>query len=308
LVELLVVIGIIAVLIGILLPVISSARQQAQTTACMAAMRNLGQAIYAYAAEFKGSVPYSYYFDKNVVASGSRIVGENDGDVRDRGTFVWWSILRKFFRTGTNSNWDNSTVNSDGSRTTRFMAAFNCASGLNRDAGCDYGANMVIMPDLNWETIAMPNTPPQNQLTRPAVLSRLYPDNIILWDATELAPQFDRQFVCGYDLDGGFFGDSFDFPWYRFRGLAPTDDPEASDDQPIRPGPNVDAVPFGVPGNVGNIRWRHNRGTAANFLFADGTVRTMKMTTNYDDLSARKGEVLRKYFRPKPPPGYIAYP
>src|SRR3954451_6097798 len=87
LVELLVVIGIIAVLIGILLPVISAARQRAETTACMATLRNLGQAIYAYSVEFKGCVPYSYYYDSLVLTSGDRIVGENDGDQKDRGTF-----------------------------------------------------------------------------------------------------------------------------------------------------------------------------------------------------------------------------
>ena len=63
LVELLVVIGIIAVLIGILLPTISRARRQANTTACMATLRNLGQAISIYESENKGSLPYSYYID-----------------------------------------------------------------------------------------------------------------------------------------------------------------------------------------------------------------------------------------------------
>src|SRR3954471_16947270 len=96
LVELLVVIGIIAVLIGILLPVVSAARQRAETTSCMATLRNLGQAMYAYSVEFKGAVPYSYYYDRNVLTSGDRIVGETDGDQKDRGTFVWWSVLRKY--------------------------------------------------------------------------------------------------------------------------------------------------------------------------------------------------------------------
>jgi prepilin-type processing-associated H-X9-DG protein len=213
---------------------------------------------------------------------------------------------------GRGGNADNSTLNNDGSRSTRFMPAFNCPNGLNRDAGCDFGSNMVIMPDLDWETKVNPNvnSPPQNQLTRPAQLSKLYPDNILLWDATELAPDFDRQFVCGFGVDGGFSQDSFNFPWYRFRGLAPSDDPETADDHPIRPGSNVEfsLKTFTPADALGNIRWRHNRNKAANFLFADGTVRTMRITENYDDPSSVKGEVLRKYLRPKPPTGYIAYP
>src|SRR5689334_13345224 len=94
LVELLVVIGIIAVLIGILLPTISRARDQANTTACMAAMRNLGQLVYAYSVDFKGSVPYSYYTTQGAV--GSSTVGENDGDAVDKITYVWWGVLRKY--------------------------------------------------------------------------------------------------------------------------------------------------------------------------------------------------------------------
>src|SRR5690242_1361319 len=57
LVELLVVIGIIAVLISILLPALNRARAQATLTKCAAQMRGIGQAIALYAAEFKGAIP-----------------------------------------------------------------------------------------------------------------------------------------------------------------------------------------------------------------------------------------------------------
>jgi prepilin-type N-terminal cleavage/methylation domain-containing protein/prepilin-type processing-associated H-X9-DG protein len=57
LVELLVVIGIIAVLIAILLPAMSRARDQARRTQCMAQLRNMGQSIMMYAGENKGKIP-----------------------------------------------------------------------------------------------------------------------------------------------------------------------------------------------------------------------------------------------------------
>ena len=54
LVELLVVIGIIAVLIGILLPSLSRARQQARTVQCAASLKQFGAAQMLYVAECKG--------------------------------------------------------------------------------------------------------------------------------------------------------------------------------------------------------------------------------------------------------------
>ena len=57
LVELLVVIGIIAMLISILLPALNKARAAAQATMCASNLRQIGTSLAFYTQEFKGALP-----------------------------------------------------------------------------------------------------------------------------------------------------------------------------------------------------------------------------------------------------------
>jgi prepilin-type N-terminal cleavage/methylation domain-containing protein/prepilin-type processing-associated H-X9-DG protein len=75
LVELLVVIGIIALLLSILLPSLNQAREQAKQTQCLNNIRQLGMAFMMYANDFKGNLP---------IRNGSNNIGHKQWD------WIYW--------------------------------------------------------------------------------------------------------------------------------------------------------------------------------------------------------------------------
>jgi prepilin-type N-terminal cleavage/methylation domain-containing protein len=78
LVELLVVIAIIGMLVALLLPSLSRAREQAKTVACLSNLRQIGLVMETYAAENKNAVLPTYawkYRSRPATAPGSGCCG-----------------------------------------------------------------------------------------------------------------------------------------------------------------------------------------------------------------------------------------
>lgn len=81
LVELLVVIGIIALLVSILLPALNKARDAATITSCLSNMRQLGTAMQMYASDWRGFCPGNY----------GPVYKDADKKVGDTYTWVTWN-------------------------------------------------------------------------------------------------------------------------------------------------------------------------------------------------------------------------
>ena len=84
-------------------------------------------------------------------------------------------------------------------------------------------------------------------------------------------------------------------------GLFKGEGPQYGDGTFVDPGPNTDGG-ASFP-NAANIRWRHQRNTAANFLMGDGSVKSFHITTVLSNGTV-KGELERKNIRPKAPNYY----
>ena len=311
LVELLVVIGIIAVLIGVLLPALSKARGRAQTIACAANLRSIDQAVVQYTVEYRGSYPFGFIFNRSNPTTGRPTDGGNSGYI------TWFSSCDKYM-TAKASEVILLDANSgiiDGATTRRFSKAFQCPAvdtGTFKQA-VHYYNHGVVMPHMTLEV-------PQQfraagmSIIQPAKVNQTYPETALFWDAplfssaAEVTPamfwQTDHT-ISGYAAFCTMIDDNAaaastengllchpELPERRFRGSS--GDRFGNSTNPLKAPSGPIAFPSdayisslnvgynsantdyggGVIWNPGNARFRHN-GLGCNVAFVDGSVRTL---------------------------------
>lgn len=92
LVELLVVIGIIALLVSILLPTLSMARESASRVKCASNLRQIGTAMLAYASQNNGAFPRVIYQRNTAAPIGAVLLETGNTGYRDMGPYNTFNV------------------------------------------------------------------------------------------------------------------------------------------------------------------------------------------------------------------------
>jgi prepilin-type N-terminal cleavage/methylation domain-containing protein/prepilin-type processing-associated H-X9-DG protein len=312
LVELLVVIGIIAILIAVLLPALKQARDRANTVACQSNLRQIVAAAFNYAADNNGRLPYGFIFNRQIpwpaINAGRPALGESR-------YIAWFGAIDQYMgKRGSTPivPLDGYSIYYDGATKRTFNPAFRCpAAPQDYNEKIHYVNHGVAMPHMPLElrisqqlagNIGLP-------IMAPARMTELYPHNALFWDTPlwhEAFPDtpslfWQQEGAAGYELPCGtidkYFGSVVgglsypEYPELRYRG--PTGDRFAASTNPMRNpsgpvawltstqngGPNQDPHFGGMYWCAfGGPRWRHNNNQYTNVAFADGSVKTLLLT------------------------------
>lgn len=142
LVELLVVIGIIAILMSLLLPTLGRVKEQANRTACASNLRQLGIMVQLYATQHRDYVPLGYWNGQKQVTYLFHFNDSNREYYSQLGLLALTGICTEpkplycpsenhdwlMFQTATNT-WPPDEIASNNRRTTRI--AYNCRPVVN---------------------------------------------------------------------------------------------------------------------------------------------------------------------------------
>lgn len=309
LVELLVVIGIIAVLVGILLPALSSARERGKAISCQSNLKQIVTAAFSYAAEHKDSLPFGFTWNRVNPASPSA------GPVSGTSDWIsWFTALNKYM----NKRAEFVSVPYPGYNFTTLdkpvAEAFKCPSAApNFVQQVHYYNNGTAMPNLRnevywWNNRSGASLSEGGPMMAPARLRDCWPDTALFWDTPLLSDMVPEQplpffnYSSSYgtsippsNLDAGAAFSYPEEPATRYRPTPSTGVLSAvrNDDDPVSfwtdsktaslyagapPTMNADLGGGNLLGAmIGNLRFRHNKNSTVNVAFADGSIQTFQL-------------------------------
>jgi prepilin-type processing-associated H-X9-DG protein/prepilin-type N-terminal cleavage/methylation domain-containing protein len=292
LVELLVVIGIIALLVGILLPTLGRARESASAVKCMANMRQIGQAIVIYVGESKGVLPIGLAID---------------GQPMDLGTYRgesldWTTLLTKVMKRGVGAGYDSQQAVGQthaGVREVFFCPTVFVPNKAPHAGIAHYSSHPRVMPNLETIDFYRPS-PPLRRMT-PYRLSRIK-------RSAEIAIIFEGSTSPDGQQAGWLAHATVNELDRRREGRKPYLTDDFSLDTTLNPNQPID-MRTGVGAwteandlnkdtlnNAGQVRFRHKGDTQTNCLMADGHVESFILNK-----STKQPNLLRKNIFVSPP-------
>jgi prepilin-type N-terminal cleavage/methylation domain-containing protein/prepilin-type processing-associated H-X9-DG protein len=313
LVELLVVIGIIAVLIGVLLPVLSGIAARGRDLQCQSNIRQCVTLILNYAAENKGQLPYGMYWAR----SGPGHDGWSHAP-GERKMVTVWSVISSM--SASHYQVEDPSWSNDTSAAAYSSAPFlRCPEALQVQPHlCGYSASWAafISPFHDaYFAEAGPDVPPWRKLReRQTKLNQCATWTALVWD-TSVSPSMASSLgvhFLGADVDDYRIWDGASRPQQRFYS---SHDPFArvapgvyGNNRPILlsmrfyPYRNIDPPDEAIFPYEGNLRFRHRKSTTCNVGYADGHVGqfTGKFKSDGTPISH---DAIRKSFMVKWPSG-----